>query len=149
MAHRFDRITTDPARMNGQPCIRGMRITARRVVAAVALYPDRDELKREYPELEDEDIRQALEYAAECIADEILALHALIAVSGTPRPTVIRIRREGLNGAEIAALIADVLVRLPEAIAQGALITVTERNIRVRHLPIERPSPTGRREAQS
>ena len=40
-------------------------------------------------------------------------------------------RREGLNGAEIAALIADVLVRLPEAIARGALITVTERNIRV------------------
>jgi uncharacterized protein (DUF433 family) len=76
MAHRFDRITSDPARMNGQPCIRGMRLTARRVVAAVALYPDREELKREYPELEDEDIRQALEYAAESIADEILALDA-------------------------------------------------------------------------
>ncbi len=76
MAHRFDRITSDPARMNGQPCIRGMRLTARRVVAAVALYPDREALKREYPELEDEDIRQALEYAAESIADEILALDA-------------------------------------------------------------------------
>lgn len=76
MAHRFDRITSDPARMNGQPCIRGMRLTARRVVAAVALYPDREELKREYPELEDEDIRQALEYAAESISDEILALDA-------------------------------------------------------------------------
>ncbi len=49
MAHRFDRITSDPARMSGQPCIRGMRLTARRVVAAVALYPDREELKREYP----------------------------------------------------------------------------------------------------
>ena len=57
-----------------------MRLTARRVVAAVALAPDdwgdRDELKREYPELEDEDIRQALEYAAESISDEILTLDA-------------------------------------------------------------------------
>lgn len=62
--------------MNGQPCIRGMRLTARRVVAAVALYPDREGLKREYPELEDDDIRQALEYAAESISDEILVLDA-------------------------------------------------------------------------
>jgi len=59
MARRFYRITSDPVRMNGQPCIRGMRLTARRAVPAVALYPDRDQLKHEYPELEDEDIRQA------------------------------------------------------------------------------------------
>jgi hypothetical protein len=42
--------------MNGQPCVRGMRLTVRRVVEAIAIYPDRSELKREYPELEDEDI---------------------------------------------------------------------------------------------
>jgi len=60
----FDRITIDPARMNGQPCIRGLRITVHRVLEAVALYPDREELRREYPELDDEDIRQALAYAA-------------------------------------------------------------------------------------
>ena len=72
--------------------------------------------------------------------------HALIAVSGAARPTSIRIRREGLNGAEIAVLIAEVLVRVPEAIAHGALITLTERSIRVRRLPIQRPSPTGLRE---
>jgi uncharacterized protein (DUF433 family) len=57
MSMPFDRITIDPNRMNGQPCIRGMRLTVRRVVEAVALYPDRAELKREYPELEDDDIR--------------------------------------------------------------------------------------------
>jgi uncharacterized protein (DUF433 family) len=34
------------------------------VVELVALYPDRDELRREFPELEEEDVRQALEYAA-------------------------------------------------------------------------------------
>ena len=60
---KLDRITTDAARMNGEPCIRDLRLTVRRVLEALALYPDRAELKREYPELEDEDIRQALAYA--------------------------------------------------------------------------------------
>jgi len=41
-----------------------MRLTVRRVVEAVALYPDWQELRTEYPELEKEDIRQALEFAA-------------------------------------------------------------------------------------
>jgi len=72
----FDRITIDPEQMNGQPCIRGMRLTVRRVVEAAALYPDRAELKREYPELEDDDIRQALEYAAESLGDQIITLGA-------------------------------------------------------------------------
>lgn len=60
----LDRITVDPAKMNGQPCIRNMRLTVRRVIELAAIYPDREELYREYPELEDEDIRQALLYAA-------------------------------------------------------------------------------------
>ncbi|MCX6603253.1 MAG: DUF433 domain-containing protein [Acidobacteria bacterium] len=60
----FDRITVDPGQMNGQPCIRGMRLTVRRVVEAVSLYPNREELFREYPELLEEDVRQALEFAA-------------------------------------------------------------------------------------
>ncbi len=64
MARKMDRITINPAVMNGQPCIRGMRLTVRRVVEAAALYPDRNELKREYPELEDEDIAQAFVFAA-------------------------------------------------------------------------------------
>jgi uncharacterized protein (DUF433 family) len=68
----FDRITCDPARLNGQPCIRALRLTVRRVVEAVAVYPDRDELRREYPELEDEDIRQALEYAAANLDDKVI-----------------------------------------------------------------------------
>ncbi|RPJ60131.1 MAG: DUF433 domain-containing protein [Acidobacteria bacterium] len=71
---RFDRITVNPARQNGQPCIRELRLTVRRVLEALALYPDRQELKREYPELEDEDIRQALEYSAANLADEEVEL---------------------------------------------------------------------------
>ncbi|MFN4149127.1 MAG: DUF433 domain-containing protein [Rhodocyclaceae bacterium] len=73
---RFDRITIDPSIMNGQPTIRGMRLTVRRVVEAVALYPDRAELLREYPELEEEDIRQALAFAAGNLDDETLHLRA-------------------------------------------------------------------------
>ncbi|MFB1490886.1 MULTISPECIES: DUF433 domain-containing protein [unclassified Thiocapsa] len=70
----FDRITINPALMNGQPCIRGMRLTVRRVVEAVAAYPDRDDLKQDYPEIDDEDIRQALEFAAISLDDQILML---------------------------------------------------------------------------
>jgi len=76
MSPRFDRITVDPAIMNGQPCIRGMRLTVKRVVEAVALYPDRAELLREYTELEPEDIRQALEFAASNLDDEIISMGA-------------------------------------------------------------------------
>jgi uncharacterized protein (DUF433 family) len=71
---KLDRITTDPARMNGQPCIRNLRLTVRRVIEALATYPDRADLHREYPELEDEDIRQALAYAAASLDDKVLPL---------------------------------------------------------------------------
>ena len=71
---KFERITTNPARMNGQPCIRNLRLTVRRVVELAAAYPDRAELHREYPELEDEDIRQALLYAATYLDDRIVEL---------------------------------------------------------------------------
>jgi uncharacterized protein (DUF433 family) len=60
----FDRITWIPNQMNGQPCIRRMQLTVRRVVEAVATYPNRDHLFRNYPELEPEDVRQALAFAA-------------------------------------------------------------------------------------
>lgn len=72
--NQFDRITSDPAVMNGQPCIRGMRLTVRRVLEALAIYPSWDDLRVEYPELEPEDIRQALAFAASNLADEIVPL---------------------------------------------------------------------------
>lgn len=71
---KIDRITIDPNRMNGEPCIRNLRLTVRRVLEALATYPDRAELKREYPELEDEDIRQALTFAAGALDDKVMPL---------------------------------------------------------------------------
>lgn len=66
---RFDRITSTPTILNGQPTIRGTRLSVRRVIEALAVYPNWDDLRREYPELEPEGIRQALEFAA-CNLDE-------------------------------------------------------------------------------
>ena len=74
---KLDRITVEPGKMNGQPCIRGMRITVRRVLLAIATYGTSDELRRAYPDLEDEDIRQALEYAAASLDDRVDDLVAL------------------------------------------------------------------------
>jgi uncharacterized protein (DUF433 family) len=71
---QFDRITTNVARLNGELCIRDLRLSVRRVLEALATYPDRAELKREYPELEDEDIRQALAFAAALVDDKVLPL---------------------------------------------------------------------------
>jgi uncharacterized protein (DUF433 family) len=65
----LDRITIDPAVMNGQPCIRGMRLTVKRVVSLLAQHLDREALREDYPELEDEDLRQALAYAAGMLED--------------------------------------------------------------------------------
>jgi uncharacterized protein (DUF433 family) len=70
----FDRITIESGKMNGQPCIRGMRLTVRRVLEALSTYSSTEELRADYPELEDEDILQALEYAAAMLADEIVGI---------------------------------------------------------------------------
>ena len=74
--NRFDRITVCPAIVSGQPCIRGMRLTVKRVVEAVGLYPNRDELQHKYPELEAEDILQALDFAACNLDDRMIHLEA-------------------------------------------------------------------------
>lgn len=71
---KLDRITINPGRMNGQPCIRDLRLTVRRVIEILALYPDREELHSEFPELTDEDIRQALLFAASYLDDQIIEL---------------------------------------------------------------------------
>ena len=73
---RFDRITWNPNQMNGQPCIRKLRLTVRRVVEAVALYPDRNDLFRNYPELQPEDVQQALTFAAANLEDSATETNA-------------------------------------------------------------------------
>ncbi|MCX6048870.1 MAG: DUF433 domain-containing protein [Chloroflexi bacterium] len=66
-------ITINSAQMNGQPGVRNLRLTVRRVIELLAVYLDRNELRGEYPELEDEDIRQSLAYAASYLEDRSTA----------------------------------------------------------------------------
>lgn len=66
---QFNRITFDPLVMGGRACIRGLRITVALVVNLVANGMNATQIVKEYPYLEEEDVRQALQYAA-WLADE-------------------------------------------------------------------------------
>jgi uncharacterized protein (DUF433 family) len=59
---QLTRITRDPAVMSGKPCIRGMRVTVGTVVGLIAAGHTREEILREYPYLEADDIAEALSY---------------------------------------------------------------------------------------
>jgi len=67
----LDRITFNPDIMGGRACIRGMRIAVSQVVNLVANGMTMAEIIRDYPYLEEEDIRQALRYAAQLTEEEV------------------------------------------------------------------------------
>ena len=71
---RFKRITVDPHQMDGVPCIRGLRIPVATVVGLVAEGMDEKEVLRAFPDLQREDIREALRYAAEAVRERELPL---------------------------------------------------------------------------
>jgi len=70
----YRRITTDPAQMGGQPCIRGLRIPVASVVAMVADGMDVTEITDALPDLEPEDVSDALHYAAQALRERELPL---------------------------------------------------------------------------
>jgi len=70
----FTRITADPKQMGGVPCIRGLRIPVATVVGMVADGMTHDEILRAYPDLDEDDIREALRYAAEAVRERELPL---------------------------------------------------------------------------
>ena len=70
----YARITTDPQQMGGQPCIRGLRIPVATVVAMVADGMSVDEIVAAYPDLEPEDVVEALRYAAGAVRERELPL---------------------------------------------------------------------------
>ena len=67
----FDRITFDPKIMGGRACIRGMRIPVSIVVGQVAHGASQEQILADYPDLEAEDVRQALAYAAWLTTEEV------------------------------------------------------------------------------
>ena len=70
----LDRITFDPDVMGGRACIRGMRITVSLIVNLVANGMSAKEILADYPDLEPEDIRQALAYVAWLADESVYAL---------------------------------------------------------------------------
>jgi len=62
--------------------------------------------------------------------------HALLAVGNESEPSVIRIRREGLRGDELAELLLSIWPSIAARIVCGAMVTVTEKAVRVHHLPL-------------
>jgi uncharacterized protein (DUF433 family) len=70
----FVRITVDPQQMNGVPCIRGLRIPVATVVGMIADAMREDEILQAFPDLERDDIREALRYAAEAVRERELPL---------------------------------------------------------------------------
>jgi uncharacterized protein (DUF433 family) len=71
---RFSRITTDPGRMGGVPCVRDLRFPVATVVAMVADGMTTDEILTEHPDLEPEDIAECLRYAALAVQERELPL---------------------------------------------------------------------------
>ncbi len=63
-ASGFDRITIDPEQMGGVPCVRGLRIPVATVLRMLAGGMSEQEILAEYPDLQREDIRECLRFAA-------------------------------------------------------------------------------------
>jgi len=71
---KFERITIDPEQMGGVPCIRGLRIPVATIVGLIAEGMTSEEILNAYPDLQPEDIGEALKYAAEAVREQTLPL---------------------------------------------------------------------------
>jgi uncharacterized protein (DUF433 family) len=71
---KFQRITIDPEQMDGLPCIRGLRIPVTTVVDMVASGMSDEDILDVFPDLEAEDIREALPFAAAAVRERQLPL---------------------------------------------------------------------------
>lgn len=69
---KFSRITVDPNQIGGVPCIRGLRVPVATVVGMIAEGMSETEILQAYPDLQVEDIREALRYAAEAVREREL-----------------------------------------------------------------------------
>ena len=71
---KFNRITVNPRQMGGVPCIRGLRIPVATVVGMVADGMTVEEILQSFPDLEGDDIKESLQYAAEALRERELPL---------------------------------------------------------------------------
>ena len=83
--------------------------------------------------------REIIDYARlnkRCCITLDADFHSIIAVANKSSPSVIRIRQQGLSGEKMAELLIRIYPQIEADIEQGALVTVTDKNMRVRCLPI-------------
>ena len=71
---RLDRITIDSNIMGGRPCVRGMRFPISRILGMLAAGESQGDILANHPDLQADDIRQSLEYAASLLDDRIVTL---------------------------------------------------------------------------
>ncbi len=71
---KFKRITANSSQMGGVPCIRGLRIPVATIVGMIAEGMTEKEILEAYPDLEREDVREALHFAAEALQERELPL---------------------------------------------------------------------------
>jgi uncharacterized protein (DUF433 family) len=77
--YKFHRITLDPNKCFGKPCIRGLRMPVTSVLSYLSSGMTIDEILQEWPELEGEDIYQALGYAAWVMEERVIPLEEVAA----------------------------------------------------------------------
>jgi uncharacterized protein (DUF433 family) len=70
----MNRITTNPAQCGGRPCVRGMRIRVKDVLDMLSGGATQEEILRDFPDLEAEDIRACISYAARYVDHPVLAV---------------------------------------------------------------------------
>lgn len=83
--------------------------------------------------------RQILEYARDEQRTVITLdsdFHAILAVENLASPSVVRIRKEGLKGPELAKLVERIWSRIGQQLEAGAIATITERTMRIRKIPL-------------
>ena len=74
MKKMLERITVDPKICQGQPCIRGLRITLVFILKLLALGKTPQQIVADYPELEIEDIHEAIQYAAWLASERTISI---------------------------------------------------------------------------
>lgn len=73
----YERITVDPDQMNGVPCIRGLRIPVPTLLSMLGEGMSEEEILEQYPDLEAEDIKEALRFAAEAMDEHEIPLERI------------------------------------------------------------------------
>ena len=83
--------------------------------------------------------RQILEYARDehrIVITLDSDFHAILAVENLDSPSVVRIRKEGLRGPELAELVESIWARIGQQLENGAMATITEKGMRIRKIPL-------------